>query len=361
AAQFREEMLIIDLDTEAVFMKRLQDPRRRQQVISMQDDDARIMTAQAARIVIEKNGHGGEVDEGQKIKIPPPSIRTPIPVEEEVYSALVLGTRDYVQKNRFEKVCVGLSGGVDSALVASIAVDAIGSGNVNAVFMPSPYTSKESREDALNLADNLGIEIIETRIDEIFKVYIDSLKAHFKNKPSDSAEENIQARIRGNMLMALSNKFGWLVLTTGNKSEMSVGYATLYGDMAGGFAVIKDVPKTLVYKICRWRNQKEGRAVIPERTLSRAPSAELRPDQKDTDTLPPYNILDPILKAYVEEDRAFDEIIDLGYEQEIVKAVIGMVDSSEYKRRQSPPGIKITQRAFGRDRRFPITNRYRGW
>ena len=281
--------------------------------------------------------------------------------EEEVYKALVLGTRDYVIKNDFKQAVIGLSGGIDSALVAAVAVDAIGRENVSGIFMPSPYTSKESREDAYELAKNLGIKIIETPISNIFEVYRESLKMEFKGLPEDKTEENLQARIRGNILMAFSNKFGWLVLTTGNKSEMSVGYATLYGDMAGGFAVIKDVPKTLVYELCKWKNSNEGRAVIPERVLWKEPSAELKPDQKDTDSLPPYPVLDPVLKAYIEDDKNFDDILSSGCEIECTKKIIQMIDRSEYKRRQSPPGIKITPRAFGKDRRFPITNKYRSY
>jgi NAD+ synthase (glutamine-hydrolysing) len=226
--------------------------------------------------------------------------------------------------------------------------------------MPSPYTSKESSEDVHTLKDNLGIKLLEVSIDTIVQSYLNALKMEFRNLPVDTTEENLQARIRGNILMAFSNKFGWLVLTTGNKSEMSVGYATLYGDMAGGFAVIKDVPKTMVYELCKWKNNKEGRAVIPERVLWKEPSAELKEDQKDTDTLPPYHVLDPILKAYIEDDKSFEEILSLGCEVECARNVIKMIDKSEYKRRQAPPGIKITLRAFGRDRRFPITNRYRG-
>ena len=272
---------------------------------------------------------------------------------EEVYRALVLGTSDYVGKNGFQGVVIGLSGGIDSALVATIAVDALGKSNVKGLFMPSSYTSKESREDAVALAKNLGIKVIEVPIDKIFRSYLFTLKKTFDNLPADVTEENLQARIRGNILMAFSNKFGWLVLTTGNKSEMSVGYATLYGDMAGGFAVIKDVPKTMVYELCRWKNRKTGKRIIPERIFTKEPSAELKPDQKDSDTLPPYPQLDPILKAYIEEDRSFEEIVSLGSEPEGARKVIRMIDNSEYKRRQSPPGIKITQRAFGRDRRFP--------
>ena len=282
-------------------------------------------------------------------------------LEEEVYKALVLGTRDYVIKNDFKQAVIGLSGGLDSSLVAAIAVDAIGKENVSGIFMPSPYTSKESSEDVYELARSLGIKIIEAPISNIFEVYRESLKMEFKGLPDDKTEENLQARIRGNILMAFSNKFGWLVLSTGNKSEMSVGYATLYGDMAGGFAVIKDVPKTLAYELCKWKNSEEGRAVIPERVLWKEPSAELRSDQKDTDSLPPYPVLDPILKAYVEDDKSFEDILPSGCDIECTRKVIEMIDRSEYKRRQSPPGIKITPRAFGKDRRFPITNKYRSY
>lgn len=281
--------------------------------------------------------------------------------EEEVYSALLLGTNDYVRKNGFHGVVVGMSGGVDSALVATIAVDALGKENVLGLFMPSVYTSAESREDAFGHSQNLGIKIIEVPINGVFKAYLKSLAENFKGMGTDITEENLQARIRGNILMAFSNKFGWLVLTTGNKSEMSVGYATLYGDMAGGFAVIKDVPKMLVYKLCEWRNLRAGTELIPGRILWKDPTAELKPDQRDTDSLPPYPLLDPILKAYVEEDRSFEEIMKMGCDAECTQKVIGMIDRSEYKRRQAPPGIKITPRAFGKDRRFPITNRYKSY
>jgi NAD+ synthase (glutamine-hydrolysing) len=279
--------------------------------------------------------------------------------DEEVYKALVFGTRDYITKNGFKKVCIGLSGGIDSSIVAAIAVDAIGRDNVTGIFMPSPYTSSSSREDAYALAKNLAIKIIETPITPIFDVYLESFRPEFGELPPGTAEENLQARIRGTILMGFSNKFGWLVLTTGNKSEMSVGYATLYGDMAGGFAPIKDVPKTLVFRLSKWKNDSCGKVIIPERVLTKEPTAELKPDQKDSDSLPPYDVLDPILKAYIEDDKSYEEILNLGFDSESIKRVIMMVDRSEYKRRQSPPGIKITPRAFGRDRRFPITNKYR--
>ncbi len=281
--------------------------------------------------------------------------------EEEVYNALLLGTHDYVRKNGFHGVVVGMSGGVDSALVTTIAVDALGKENVHGLFMPSIYTSDESREDAFSHAQNLGIKILEVPINGVFNAYLQILAENFKGMGADITEENLQARIRGNILMAFSNKFGWLVLTTGNKSEMSVGYATLYGDMAGGFAVIKDVPKMLVYKLCEWRNLRAGTGLVPERILWKDPTAELKPDQRDTDSLPPYPLLDPILKAYVEEDRSIEEIMKMGCDVECTQKVIGMIDRSEYKRRQAPPGIKITPRAFGKDRRFPITNRYKSY
>jgi len=277
--------------------------------------------------------------------------------EEEVYQALVLGLRDYVLKNGFQKVVLGLSGGIDSSLVAVLAADALGKENVYAVFMPSQFSSPESKEDSLVLAKNLGINFFVIPIEELFLKYMDALKDQFKASPWNVAEENLQARIRGNILMALSNKFGWLVLTTGNKSEISVGYCTLYGDTAGGFAPLKDVPKTLVYQLAEYRNSL-GQSLIPERIFKKPPTAELRKNQKDTDSLPAYDILDPILKAYIEDQKSFSEIIRLCQDKETVRRVIQMVDKSEYKRRQSPPGIKITPKAFGRDRRMPITNRF---
>jgi NAD+ synthase (glutamine-hydrolysing) len=279
---------------------------------------------------------------------------------EEVYRALVLGVRDYVRKNRFQRAVIGLSGGVDSALTAAIAVDALGGANVLGLFMPSPFTSNESHEDVADLARRLGIEYQTVSIAGLFESYRAVLAPTFEGRPSDVTEENIQARIRGNLLMAVSNKFGHLVLTTGNKSELSVGYATLYGDMAGGFAVIKDVPKTMVYELAQYRNSVAAAAVIPKRVLERAPTAELRANQRDEDSLPPYPVLDPILKAYVEDDRSPDEIAAMGFDRATVERVIALVDRSEYKRRQAPLGIKITHRGLGKDRRMPITNRYRG-
>lgn len=290
---------------------------------------------------------------------PPISRREIKPLDQsaEIYEALLLGLKDYAGKNGFKKVVIGLSGGIDSALVAAIAADALGKENVTGVFMPTRYSSELSETDAKKVASNLGIGYKNISIDHIYKLYLMALEPHFTGTPKNITEENVQARIRGNILMALSNKFGWLVLTTGNKSEMSTGYATLYGDMAGGLAVIKDVPKTLVYKLAKYRNTLSK--VIPDSVLSKEPTAELRHNQKDRDTLPPYEILDPIIKAYVEEDRSPAEIVSLGFDKDIVARVIDMVDKSEYKRRQSPPGIKITPKAFGKDRRMPITNKYK--
>jgi NAD+ synthase (glutamine-hydrolysing) len=330
AEAFKEDLLIVDLElpSEAT-------ARSTKSLIKATDAPFRPKT-QAARTRVE------------------PALKP----AEEVYQALILGLRDYVRKNGFEKVVLGLSGGIDSALVAVLAADALGTENVICVFMPSRFSSEESRVDAKGLCENLGVRLFETSIERIYDAYLETLAPLFSGLQPDITEENIQARIRGNIMMAFSNKFGWLVLTTGNKSEMSVGYATLYGDMAGGFAVIKDVPKTLVYSICRWRNS-VSRA-IPEGVLTKAPSAELKPDQKDTDTLPPYEVLDPILKAYVEEDKEPARIVAGGYDYETVSRVIKMVDVSEYKRRQSPPGIRITPKAFGKDRRMPITSKYKG-
>ena len=280
---------------------------------------------------------------------------------EEVYRALTLGVRDYVRKNGFTDVVIGLSGGVDSALTAVLAVDALGAENVWGLFMPSPYTSQDSHDDVAELGHRLAISVRTIPITTMFASYRHALAVTFEGHAPDTTEENLQARIRGNLLMAFSNKFGHLVLTTGNKSEMSVGYATLYGDMAGGFAVIKDVPKTMVYGLARLRNLRGTTPMIPKRTLDRPPTAELRPNQKDEDSLPPYEILDPILQAYVEEDRSLEEIVEAGYSRAMVARVIALVDGSEYKRRQAPIGIKITHRALGKDRRMPITNGYRNF
>ena len=341
---FEEDLVVADLDLDAVFRARLRDSRRRKE----------------KRVV---------VDQVRRVRLPalPERSRPPVPErstafldrEAEIYGALVLGTRDYVRKNGFRRVVVGLSGGIDSAITAAIAVDALGREGVVGVSMPSPFSSAGTRADARRVARNLGIEFMTLPITPAYRAFRRMLAAPFKGLKEDVAEENIQARVRGTLLMTLSNKFGWLVLTTGNKSEIGVGYCTLYGDMAGGFAVIQDVPKTMVYALARWRNAKDGRPVIPESVIRRAPSAELRPNQTDQDTLPPYEVLDPILEAYVEEDRSLADIVALGYDEATVRQVVTMVDRNEYKRRQAPPGVKITPRAFGRDWRLPISNRFR--
>jgi len=345
--QFEEDLVVADLELEDVFRQRLRDPRRRK---ARQDLESNSTT----RVLLSE-------EESQEEKPPLPECKAVERLDPliEIYQALSLGTGDYVQKNDFQKVVIGLSGGIDSSLVAAIAADALGAENVTGVSMPSRYSSEASWADAQQLADNLGIDFLTIPMDDIFKVYLDTLAQVFAGWEPDVTEENIQARIRGNILMALSNKFGWLVLTTGNKSEMGVGYATLYGDMAGGFAVVKDVPKTLVYDLAHYRNSLGQ--VIPQRVLDRPPSAELRPDQRDTDSLPPYDVLDPLLRAYVEEDRELPEIVAMGFDEAMVKRLMTMVDRSEYKRRQSPPGVRITPRAFGKDRRLPITNKFRSF
>ena len=341
-AQFAEDFVVADVDAGAVFRWRLHDPRRRK-------------ASSSALSVIELP----EILTPETKPELNPHIATPLSHYEEVYQALVVGTRDYVRKNGFEKVVIGLSGGIDSTLVACIAADALGPENVTGVSMPSRYTSDMSNDDAALLASNLGIHYIRITIEDVFNAYIKVLADTFEGLPPDVTEENIQARIRGNYLMALSNKFGWLVLTTGNKSEMSVGYATLYGDMAGGYAVIKDVLKMLVYDLCRWRNTVGDSPVIPERCITRPPTAELRPNQKDSDSLPEYPVLDAILQAYVEEDQAPEEIVKiLDVSAETVQRVVRMVDRAEYKRRQAPLGVRISVRVFGKDRRLPITQRF---
>ncbi|HEX3563420.1 MAG TPA: NAD+ synthase, partial [Solirubrobacterales bacterium] len=288
-----------------------------------------------------------------------PRLAEPLADEEaEVYAALTLGLRDYVEKNDFEHVVIALSGGIDSALVALVAVDALGADRVSVVVMPSPHSADETQSDARTIAANLGVELIEISIAEAMDAYRRALGPSFEGTEPGLAEENVQARIRGNLVMALSNKFGWLVLTTGNKSELSVGYATLYGDMAGGFAVIKDIFKLLVYRLVRWRNEQSEQELIPASVLERPPSAELRPDQVDEDSLPPYETLDRILEAYVERDEGVETLVAEGLPEETVREVIRLVDRAEYKRRQAPPGIRVSTKAFGRDRRLPITNRF---
>ena len=283
---------------------------------------------------------------------------------EEVYRALVMGTGDYLRKSGFSKALIGLSGGVDSALTAVVAVDALGPNNVVGITMPSRYSSEGSIDDSKELAENLGMELWEVPIEPAHSAFIAMLEDRFEGTDSNVAEENVQARVRGNVLMTVANKFGWMVLTTGNKSEMAMGYATLYGDMAGGFAVLKDVPKTIVYELCLWRNR-QGEAfgtvddVVPSTIIDKPPSAELREDQLDADSLPPYDVLDPVVEAYVEDDLSYQDMIARGFDPQVVRQVIAAVDRNEYKRRQAPPGVKITHRAFGKDRRLPIVNRYR--
>jgi NAD+ synthase (glutamine-hydrolysing) len=347
--QFEEDLVVADLDVDSVFRARLHDSRWRKE-----PPPAGEPRWPTPRVVVSEAPFGMK-----KPALPPRQVELR-GVPGEVYDALVLGTGDYVRKNGFEKVLIGLSGGLDSSLVAAIAVDALGKSNVVGVAMPSRYSSPGSLSDAGLLAKNLGIKLLTIPIEEVFKAYLDTLAGVFKGTEPGVAEENIQARIRGNILMALSNKFGWLVLPTGNKSEMATGYTTLYGDMAGGFAVIKDVPKTMVYKLAGYRNRLSGYELIPAIIMDKPPSAELRPEQKDTDTLPPYELLDPVLTAYVEEDKSVEQIIALGNDEKVVKRAARLVDASEYKRRQAPPGVKITPRAFGRDRRLPITNRFKG-
>ncbi len=279
---------------------------------------------------------------------------------EETYAALVLGLRDYAKKNGFTDVVLGLSGGVDSALVATLACDALGAEHVHGVLMPSRYSSQGSIDDALVLANALGVETRTIPIEGVHQAFLDALAPSFAGREPGVAEENIQARVRGTLLMGLSNKFGWLALATGNKSELSVGYSTLYGDMVGGFAPIKDVFKTRVYELCRWRNEQAGREIIPESTITKPPSAELRPGQVDQDSLPPYEVLDAILERYVEADESRDQIVAAGFDTDTVDRVVALTDAAEYKRRQGPIGVKITTKAFGKDRRMPITNRYRG-
>jgi NAD+ synthase (glutamine-hydrolysing) len=367
---FEEALIAVDLDVDAIRGIRRYNPIRTGDALQSEGVHAPVFTLSrdpfpdAGGIPLTGAppyaGQAAGGDAGTRSPLSGSPVPEPPEEVEEVYRALVLGTRDYVRKNGLRTVVLGLSGGVDSSLVACIAVDALGRESVKGVTLPSRFTSEASRRYARELADALGIELLELPIDPAVAAYERILAAPFAGRKPDVAEENLQARARGNLLMALSNKLGWLVLTTGNKSEMSVGYATLYGDMAGGFAVIKDVPKTLVYRLARWRNVREGRPVIPQGVLDRAPTAELRENQTDQDTLPPYEVLDPILKLYVEDDRSAEEIATLGYDPGMVARVIAMVDHSEYKRRQAPPGIKITPKAFGKDRRLPITNWYRG-
>jgi NAD+ synthase (glutamine-hydrolysing) len=342
------DLLFVDLHPEEALIHRLQEPRLRKEHPDRAPQIVEVLAQERKAPLVR-------VDSSNVVhRVAPPLLE-----EGEVLEALVLGLRDYFRKNGFSRAVLGLSGGVDSSFGAAVAARALGSENVTGVLMPSRYTSEESSTDAEALVKNLGIDSLTVPIGPAFDAYREMLEESFKGLPEDETEENIQSRIRGNILMALSNKFGWIVLSTGNKSETSVGYSTLYGDTAGGFSVIRDVPKTLVYRICRHINEVEGREIIPDSILTKEPSAELREDQRDTDSLPPYEILDPILEAYVEEDMGVAEIVAAGFDEEDVKQAVSMVDRAEYKRRQAPAGIKVTARAFGRDRRMPITNRYR--
>ncbi len=345
--QFKEDMIIADLDIEAVLKTRFHNAKWRKQ------PQREWSLWEMSKVVISE-----ETITAEKPKLPDRQDKASS-LESEVYDALVLGTHDYITKNGFKKVVIGLSGGIDSSLVATIAADALGPDNVIVVTMPSKYSSSDSVTDSELLANNLGVKLLNIPIEKLFQSYLDSLAEVFEGIQPDATEENIQARIRGNLLMALSNKFGWIVLTTGNKSETATGYTTLYGDMAGGFAVIKDVPKTLVYALSLYRNNRAGGALIPESVINKPPSAELHIGQLDIDSLPPYDKLDAMLTAYVEEDKSIEQIVATGAEEEMVKRMAQLVDRSEYKRRQAAPGVKITPRAFGRDRRFPITNRFR--
>ncbi|MGH9177598.1 MAG: NAD+ synthase [Acidimicrobiales bacterium] len=341
ASQFVEARLVVDLDVHPVYRKRLVDPRGRASAPALE------------RVVVTEQAQ-------------PRDARAPAQLEpaahpvDEVYGALVLGTRDYVTKNGFSDVVIGLSGGIDSSLVAAVAVEALGAEHVHGVAMPSRYSSEGSRSDAARLAEALGIDLRVIAIERAHAALLEMLAPSFGDEPPGIAEENLQSRIRGTVLMALSNKLGWMVLTTGNKSEMAVGYSTLYGDTAGGFAVIKDVPKTLVYQLARRVNERAGREVIPEAVLTKPPSAELRPNQRDDESLPPYEELDPILEAYVEGDLTAAELAEAGFDADTVQRVVRLVDLAEYKRRQTPPGVRVTPKAFGKDRRVPITNRYHG-
>ncbi|WP_119070925.1 NAD+ synthase [Rubrobacter indicoceani] len=344
AKQFEEDLLFVDLFPEEALMRRLHDSRPRKEEYLGERPT-----------LVELPGKVEAITPAQSDE---PRTEDLLPEEGEVLAALELGLADYFGKNGFTKAVLGLSGGIDSSLVAAVAARALGPENVVGVLMPSRYTSDLSNTDAYALAESLGIETQVVPIGPAFDAYREMLSESFAGTEEGITEENLQSRVRGNIVMGLSNKFGWIVLSTGNKSEMSVGYSTLYGDMAGGFALIRDVPKTLVYAICRYINSSEGREIIPESVLTKEPSAELREDQRDSDSLPSYDVLDPILEAYIEEDKGIGEIIALGFEEEDVRRVVKLVDRAEYKRRQAPVGIKVTIRSFGRDRRMPITNRY---
>jgi NAD+ synthase (glutamine-hydrolysing) len=343
APQFVSDVMVVDVDVKPVFRKRLLDPR------------GRAMAPALPAVLVSQ-----EAPSAGARRLGPQPCAEPLPPIHEIYEALVMGTRDYVTKNGFTDVVIGLSGGVDSSLVATIAVDALGADHVHGVMMPSKYSSDHSLADAEELARNLGIESRVIGIVDVHQAFLDMLAPSFDGMEPDLTEENIQARIRGATLMALSNKFGWMVLATGNKSEMAVGFSTLYGDLAGGYAVIKDVLKTIVYELCHDRNGRSPMPLIPEAVLTKPPSAELRPDQRDDQSLPAYDQLDPVLEAYIEGDTTVTDLEAAGFDAELVRRVVTMVDRSEYKRRQAPPGVRVTPKAFGKDRRLPITNHYRG-
>jgi len=354
APQFEEALLLATVDTRAAGNARLRDTRPR---LATREGRVHVETIATLRTDAPSDAHGGPAAPADA---PQGQIAPVLDPDAEVYGALVLGTRDYVEKNGFKHVVLGLSGGIDSTLVLLVAVDALGPERVSCIVMPSRYSSSGTQDDARTLAANLGVQQLDLPIAGPMQAYDELLAETFAGHEPDLTEENLQARIRGNLLMALSNKFGWLVLTTGNKSEMSVGYSTLYGDSAGGFAVIKDCPKQLVYRLTAWRGGRDEPDPVPDTIVSRPPSAELRPDQTDQDSLPPYEILDAILEGYVERDLGREQLVARGLPADAVDRVIRLVDLAEYKRRQMPPGIKITTRALGRDRRLPITNRYGG-
>jgi len=351
AAAFAEDRVVVDLPLQRVFEERLRDPRRRK---ARERGLGRAQAVERVDLGERRTGERPPRPAGPLVAEAPPSRPA------EILAALTLGLGDYFRKNGFGEACLGVSGGIDSAVTAAIAVRALGAERVHGFYLPSPYSSDVSRGGARALCENLGISHREVPIGAILDAYLGVLGPWFAEVPADTTEENLQARIRGNLLMAFSNKFGWLVLAPGNKSEMSVGYSTLYGDMVGGFAILKDLLKTRVYEVAEEINREAGRDVIPRATIERPPTAELKPGQKDTDTLPPYDVLDPILEAYVERDLPPEDIVAMGFAENTVRWVVDAVDRSEYKRRQAPPGLKITTRAFGKDRRMPITNRFRG-
>ena len=351
APQFEEALTLCTIDPRAISAARLRDTRHRVNVRRQRRASVIAEPPVFTLASVSTDAAGDpEVVSGELAGMLEP--------DAEIYTALRTGLRDYVEKNGFERVVIALSGGIDSALAALLAADALGSGRVTCVSMPSPYSSEGTRADARAIAENLGADFREIGIEQAMGAYDELLREAFGGREPDVAEENLQARIRGNVVMALSNKFGWLVIATGNKSEMSVGYATLYGDMAGGFAVLKDVYKGQVYRLVRWRNEQEGRELVPASVLDRPPSAALRHEQRDDESLPPYDVLDQILEGYIEEDLDAVELVNRGLPAAEVERVIRMVDRAEYKRRQAPPGIKISTKAFGRDRRLPITNRH---